>query len=146
MVHVPRVKDNNPLGTQKTVPLDFDESRLVRASKETLKFQNWSHFTNSRRRYMAENYQYCEKLYPICQTINQSLYLTNLAMMSRDFFVLEARVCGRYLLLICLVSMFPVVKQRSYCKCITFGDVFFLAPLAVVSIRQIKYIAKCASI
>ena len=33
-----------------------------------------------------------------------------------------------------------------YCKCITFGDVFFLAPLAVVSIRQIKYIAKCASI
>ena len=34
----------------------------------------------------------------------------------------------------------------GYCKCITFGDVFFLAPLAVVSIRQIKYIAKCASI
>ena len=33
-----------------------------------------------------------------------------------------------------------------YCKCITFSDVFFLAPLAVVSIRQIKFIAKCASI
>ena len=36
--------------------------------------------------------------------------------------------------------------KNNYCKCITFGDVFFLAPLAVVSIRQIKYIAKCASI
>ena len=35
---------------------------------------------------------------------------------------------------------------KSYSKCIIFGDVFFLAPLAVVSIRQIKYIAKCASI
>ena len=34
----------------------------------------------------------------------------------------------------------------KYSKCITFSDVFFLAPLAVVSIRQIKYIAKCASI
>ena len=33
-----------------------------------------------------------------------------------------------------------------YCKCITFSDLFFLAPLAVVSIRQIKYIAKCAFI
>ena len=30
------------------------------------------------------------------------------------------------------------------CKCISFGDAFFLAPLAVVSIRQIKYFAKCA--
>ena len=37
-------------------------------------------------------------------------------------------------------------SEVDYCKCITFGDVFFLAPLAVVSIRQIKYIAKCASI
>ena len=37
-------------------------------------------------------------------------------------------------------------SKEKYCKCITFGDVFFLAPLAVVSIRQIKYIAKCASI
>ena len=34
----------------------------------------------------------------------------------------------------------------KYCKCITFGDVFFLAPLVVVSIRQIKQIAKCAFI
>ena len=34
----------------------------------------------------------------------------------------------------------------NYCKCITFGDVFFLAALAVISIHQIKYIAKCASI
>ena len=38
------------------------------------------------------------------------------------------------------------VSHLDYCKCMTFGDVFFLAPLAVVSIRQIKYIAKCASI
>ena len=30
-----------------------------------------------------------------------------------------------------------------YCKRITFGDVFFLAPLAVESFRQIKYTAKC---
>ena len=38
---VPRVKDNNPLVTQKTVSL---------ASK----WQNWSLLTNSRRRYKAE--------------------------------------------------------------------------------------------
>ena len=30
------------------------KSRLVRAARETSKFQNWSHFTDSRRRYMAE--------------------------------------------------------------------------------------------
>ena len=36
-----------------------------------------------------------------------------------------------------------IIGLADYCKCITFGDVFFLAPLAVVSIRQIKYIAKC---
>ena len=36
--------------------------------------------------------------------------------------------------------------RGDYCKCITFGDVFFLAPLAVVSIRQIMYNAKCGSI
>ena len=34
----------------------------------------------------------------------------------------------------------------QYCKCITFGDVFFLAPLAVESLRQIKYTTKCAII
>ena len=33
-----------------------------------------------------------------------------------------------------------------YCKGITFGDVFFLAPLAVESLRQIKYTAICAFI
>ena len=32
---VPTVKDNNHLSTQKTVSLDFDESRLVRAARET---------------------------------------------------------------------------------------------------------------
>ena len=36
--------------------------------------------------------------------------------------------------------------QASYCKCITFGDVFFLALLAVVPLGKIKYIAKCAFI
>ena len=30
------------------------KSRLVRAARGTSKLQNWSHFTNSRRRYMAE--------------------------------------------------------------------------------------------
>ena len=33
-----------------------------------------------------------------------------------------------------------------YCKFITFGDVFVLESLAVVSIRQIKHIAKFAFI
>ena len=46
--------NNNPLGTQKIVSLDFEESKLARAARETSKFQNWSHLTNSRRRYMAE--------------------------------------------------------------------------------------------
>ena len=36
--------------------------------------------------------------------------------------------------------------QASYCKCITFGDVFFLALLAVVPLGKIKYIAKCVFI
>ena len=43
----------------------------------------------------------------------------------------------------------PGTKQTestNYCKCITFGDVLFLAPLAVESLRQIKYTAKCAFI
>ena len=31
---------------------------------------------------------------------------------------------------------FWVCHNYEYCKCITFGDVFFLAPLAVVSIRR----------
>ena len=31
-----------------------------------------------------------------------------------------------------------------YWICITFGDVFFLAPLAVESFHEIKYTAKCA--
>ena len=36
--------------------------------------------------------------------------------------------------------------QEIYCKRITFDDVFFLAPLSVESLRQIKYIGKCAFI
>ena len=38
------------------------------------------------------------------------------------------------------------IKRGKYCKRIIFGDVFILAPLAFASIRQIKYIAKCAFI
>ena len=37
-----------------------------------------------------------------------------------------------------------VLDSARYCKHITFGDVFFLAPLAVESIHQITYTAKCA--
>ena len=33
---------------------------------------------------------------------------------------------------------------NSYCKCITFGNEFFLVPLAVELLRQLKYTAKCA--
>ena len=46
----------------------------------------------------------------------------------------------------CASSCHGQNDKKLYFKCITFCAVFFLAPLAVVSIRQIKYIAKCASI
>ena len=38
------------------------------------------------------------------------------------------------------------IKSANYVKnkIITFGDIFFLEPLAVESLRQIKYTAKCA--
>ena len=58
---VPRVKDNNPLGTLKTVSLDFEE-KLAREGRQG----NWSLFSNSRRRYMAE-------ILPI-RRINQSIF------------------------------------------------------------------------
>ena len=35
---------------------------------------------------------------------------------------------------------------NSYCKCFTFGDEFFLAPLVLDLLRQFKYTAKCAFI
>ena len=38
------------------------------------------------------------------------------------------------------------INQSEYCKRITFGDVFFLAPLVVESPRKIKYTTKCALI
>ena len=47
---VPSVWDNNHLFTQK----NSRKSRLVRAARETSKFQDLSYFTNSRRRYMTE--------------------------------------------------------------------------------------------
>ena len=53
------------------------KSRLARVAKETLKFQNWSLWTNSRRRYMA-------KILPIRrktlsnQSINQSINQSHL--------------------------------------------------------------------
>ena len=51
---MPRVKDNNPLGTQKTVSLDFDEKEAREAARGTSKIKNRSNLNNSRRRYMAE--------------------------------------------------------------------------------------------
>ena len=62
-----------PLCTQKSVSLDFDEAtllpQLMRDARETTRFQNWSHLTKSRRCYMAE-------ILPIrCKTqCNQSIY------------------------------------------------------------------------
>ena len=44
---VPRVKDNNPLDTRKTLSLDFDEEKAVRTTDQL--------FISSRRRYMAED-------------------------------------------------------------------------------------------
>ena len=64
---VPCVKDNNLLGTQKTVPPYLVEGKLARTANETLKY-----LPNSRRRYMA-------RILPIRrktnnnQSINQSL-------------------------------------------------------------------------
>lgn len=37
-------------------------------------------------------------------------------------------------------------NQMTYCKRLTFGDEFFLVPLAFESLRQMKYKAKCALI
>ena len=39
---VPRVKDNNSLGTQKNVSLDFEEELDREADRETSKFHNLS--------------------------------------------------------------------------------------------------------
>ena len=39
---VPRVKDNNSLGTQKTVSLDFEEELSSETARETSKFHNLS--------------------------------------------------------------------------------------------------------
>ena len=51
---VPCVNDNNPLARKRPFHWISMKSRFVRAAKETLKFQNWTHLTNSRRRYMAK--------------------------------------------------------------------------------------------
>ena len=69
---LPRVKDNNPLGTQG----DRFTGRLVKAARETSKFQNWSLLTNSRRRYMAEILLIRRKtLYPF-NLLNINLFVT----------------------------------------------------------------------
>ena len=44
------------------------------------------------------------------------------------------------------VCITKCTKPRAYCKCITFWEVFILAPLAVEYLCQIKYIAKRAII
>ena len=70
----------------------------------------------------------------------------NKEQLTRKLRWVQTHICGeRYL-----------YKQRymhwvnflgaHYCKHITFGDVIFLAPLAVASLCEIKYIAKCAFI
>ena len=51
---VPLVKDNNPLGIQKTISLDFDEEGLVRSARETLKISKLFTLNQNLRRYMAE--------------------------------------------------------------------------------------------
>ena len=40
---VPRVKDNNPLGTQKTVSPDFDEEKAREGRQRNFKTSKWSH-------------------------------------------------------------------------------------------------------
>ena len=62
-----------PLGTQKTVSLDFEEEQAREATRETSKFQNWPYFDNSSRRQMAE-------ILPIRRKpkINQSILHVNL--------------------------------------------------------------------
>ena len=64
---VPRVKDNNPHGTQKTVSLDFDEEYARDCRKGNFKIQN------CRRRYMAEILP-IERKNLSNQPINQSIY------------------------------------------------------------------------
>ena len=52
---VPRVKDNiPPLARKRPFRWISMKSRLLRAARETSKFKNCSHLTNSRRRYMDE--------------------------------------------------------------------------------------------
>ena len=43
-------------------------------------------------------------------------------------------------------ALFGTRQKLSTVNVITFGDIFFVGSLAVVSVHQIKYIAKCAFI
>ena len=52
--YCPMSRITTPLARKRPFHWISMKSRLVRAARETSKFQNWSHITNSRRRYMAE--------------------------------------------------------------------------------------------
>ena len=65
----PVSRKTTPLGTQKTVSLDFDEKEARMAASGNSKIKNRSHLTNSHRRYMAEILPIQCKLYPINQSI-----------------------------------------------------------------------------
>ena len=73
-------------------------------------------------------------------TINKVVFVLiyNLAM--KIFFIVN----NIFLLIVILNTKHVLCILINYCKRITFGDVFFLAPLAVDSTRQIKYTANCA--
>ena len=72
---VPRVKDNNHIGTQKTVSLDFVEKQAREGLQGNFffqgKFQNGPLKNQQSLRYMAEYCSYGLKHFPINQSINQ---------------------------------------------------------------------------
>ena len=83
---VSRVKDNNPLGTQKIVSLAFNEEYAREPPGKLQKNFYWSHLTNSRRRYMAEILPIRRNtIQSINQTINQAINKKNLYIGSEIF-------------------------------------------------------------
>ena len=85
---VPRVKDNNPLARQRPFHWIAMKMRLVRAARKTYKFQNGSHLTNSRRRYMAE-------ILLIRRKINQLMNLSDSWVSMIVYLILVARGHGQ---------------------------------------------------
>ena len=90
------------------------KSRLVRAVRETLKFQNWSFLTNSRRRYMA-------KILPIRRKklSNQSFKLSKITIeihVQLQYLTLFHRVCWRSHALYIHCSGNQFKKYNDNCK------------------------------